>query len=372
MDPQAEVHKLKNEILASLNHELRTPLSGIVGLMDLLDEERLGAEQRECVREVRMCAEDLLRSLNVAFEYATLAAGQFALDELRFNVAECLQSAVDSYLPRAAAKNVALSLSVKGELPGLAIGDVARVREVLMCLIDNGLKFTTEGSVTVRASAQKVRADRFILAVDVRDTGVGVPAEQAVRIFEAFQQGESGLDRGYAGMGMGLALAQRIVSIMKGSIGLKSVQGRGSTFRVRIPLRLPAESPVPAALGHRGVPVLVVEDNALAMRVAVHVLGRAGYEVDKAASGEAAIEAAASKRYGLILMDLEMPGMGGFEAARHIRTLQAGQDVPMLALTAHTGNEYRKRCIAEGMQGFLSKPVRAAELLSVVRQNVRP
>jgi CheY-like chemotaxis protein len=318
-----------------------------------------------------MCAEDLLRSLDMAFEYATLAAGLFALDELRFNVAECLQSAVDSYLPKAAAKNVALSLSVKGELPGLAVGDAARVREVLMCLIDNGLKFTTAGSVTVRAAAQKVCGDRFTLAIDVRDTGVGVPAEQAVRIFEAFQQGESGLDRGYAGMGMGLALAQRIVSMMKGSIGLKSARGRGSTFRVRIPLRLPADSPVPAAQGCRGVPVLVVEDNALAMRVAVHVLRQAGYEVDKATSGEAAIEAAASKRYGLILMDLEMPGMGGFEAARHIRTLQASQDVPMLALTAHTGNEYRKRCIAEGMQGFLSKPVRAAELLSVVRQNVR-
>ncbi|HWR52499.1 MAG TPA: response regulator [Bryobacteraceae bacterium] len=371
VDAQAEVHRLKTEFLASLNHEIRTPLSGIVGMMDLLDETRLGTEQREYVAWARMCAEDLLCSLSVAIEYAALAAGQLTLEEMHFNVAECLQSAVDVYLPKAAAKNVALSLSVKGDLPGLAVGDASRLREVLMHLVDNGLKFTQEGSVTVRASAQKILGDRFTLAVDVRDTGVGVPADWAVRIFESFQQGETGLDRSYAGMGMGLALARRLVAMMKGTIELKSAQRQGSTFRVRIPFRLPEESAPPIAGASHGRCVLIVEDNALALRVAEHVLRRAGYSVDTATSGEAAIEAASSKQYGLILMDLEMPGMGGFAAARCIRKLHDAEIVPMLALTAHTGSDYRRRCAAEGMQGFLSKPVRAAELLSVVRQTVR-
>lgn len=371
VDPQAEIHKLKNEFLASLNHEFRTPLSGIVGMMDLLDETRLAPQQREYVDAARMCAEDLLRSLSVALEYAALSAGQFTLEQTPFNLLECLESAVESCRPKAAAKNLALSLAVEGELPGLAVGDAARLREVLMHLIDNGLKFTTEGSVQVRAVAEDVAEDGFALAVEVRDTGVGVPAERAVRIFDAFQQGETGLDRGYAGMGMGLALARGIVNMMNGTIELETAQSSGSTFRFRVQLRLPVESPAPAVRELRGRPVLVVEDNALALRVAEHVLRRAGYSVETATSGEAAIEAASSKRYGLILMDLEMPGMGGFEAARRIHEILGDERVPMLALTAHTGNEYRRRCLQEGMQGFLSKPVRASELLSVVRRNLR-
>lgn len=371
VNPHAEIEKLKTEFLASLNHEIRTPLSGIVGMMDLLGETRLGEDQREYVEAARMCAEDLLRSLGVALEYAALTAGQLTLEEMPFNVAECLEGAVEAYRPKAAAKNVALSLSVDGELPGLAVGDAARLRTVLLHLIDNGLKFTPEGSVAVRAASEEVRAGRFVLAIEVRDTGVGVPAERAVRIFDAFQQGESGLDRGYVGMGLGLALARSIVRMMNGTIELDSPQGQGSTFRVRVPLRLLEESPVPAIGDPRGKTVLIVEDNALALRVAEHVLRRAGYSVDTAISGEAAIEAASANQYSLILMDLEMPGMGGFAAARRIRNLPGGEQVPMLALTAHTGNQYRRRCLAEGMQGFLSKPVRASELLNAVRQNLR-
>ncbi len=366
-EPYEEIRKLRNEFLASLNHEIRTPLSGILGMMDLLEESGLAAEQREYVGAARMCAEELLRHLNAALEYSALASGHLALSESEFNLPECLRTTVELYRPKAQSRNLRLSLLLETGMPEGAVGDPARIHEILAHLVDNAIKFTSEGEIEVSAGAAERRGGCFRLVIAVRDTGIGIPEEHRKEIFESFQQIDTGLARRYDGLGLGLALVSQLVRLMHGTISVESTPGQGSTFQLSIPLRLVAEPPAATQTDRTGR-VLIVEDNELGVRIVCHLLCRAGFEVDAALSGEAGIAAAAEKVYDLVLMDIEMPGMSGLEATRKIRELPAYAAVPIVALTAHADGESRAECLAHGMQGFLSKPIRAQELLSAVRR----
>jgi len=371
-DPREQIHKLKSEFLASLNHEIRTPLSGILGMLDLLDESELSFEQREYVSSARMCAEDLLSSLNTALEYSALAVGQLKLEEAEFNLAECVRSAVEQHQARAQARGIALTVSLEGQFPGLVVADGMRVRDVLSHLVDNALKFTPRGSVSVTAQCTNGCAPLCLLAT-VRDTGIGIPADQFPAIFDSFHRIDSGFSRRYAGFGLGLALVQRLVDLMGGKVEVESRPGQGSEFRVRIPLKPAPDSPVASgSAGQSDNCILVVEDDELGRRIATHILRRAGYDIDTAADGPSAIAAARNRPYALILMDIEMPGIGGIETMRAIRMLPGRDPVPVLALTAHVGAEYRDECLAQGMQGFLTKPVRPQDLLAAVRHVIGP
>lgn len=369
-DARAEIHKLKSEFLASLNHEIRTPLSGILGMMDLLEETGLDPDQREYVAAARMCAEDLLRHLNTALEYSALAAGQLKLDEAEFNLAECVRSAVEQHRPRALARGIALAVSLEGPFPGLVVADGVRVRDVLSHLIDNALKFTPRGSVSVTAECTNGSAPLCLIAT-IRDTGIGIPPEHFPAIFDSFHQIDSGLGRRYAGLGLGLAFVDRLVGLMGGKVEVESRPGHGSSFRVMLPLKpAPETTQSGDAAGEASNRVLVVEDDELGRRIADHILRRAGYDVEIVPDGEAGIAAAAARRPALILMDIEMPGIGGIEATRAIRALPGRESVPVVALTAHTGAEYREECLAQGMNGFLSKPVHPQDLLAAVRNMI--
>jgi CheY-like chemotaxis protein/two-component sensor histidine kinase len=361
-DPQDEVRRLKSEFLASLNHEIRTPLSGIVGMMDLLEETGLDPDQSEYVGAARMCAEDLLRHVNAALEYSALVAGQLKLEESDFNLVEVLRAALDTHQAKAQARGIAISLSLAGALPGLVVGDSVRLREILSHLIDNALKFTFSGEVAVSAEA----ADGALL-LTVQDSGIGIPAEQLPAIFDSFHQIDSGFGRRFTGLGLGLALVHRLALLMGGTVDVDSRPGHGSIFRLKLPLRPAREHPPGPELVEAGQRILVVEDDELGRRIAQHILSRAGYCVDMAVSGEAAIAEATARPYGLILMDLEMPGISGLDAMRAIRKLPGRESVPIVALTAHTGAEYRQECLTQGMQGFISKPVRAQDLLALLR-----
>jgi CheY-like chemotaxis protein len=335
--------------------------------MDLLEETGLAVDQSEYVAAARMCAEDLLRHLNAALEYSALAAGQLSLEETDFNLVEVLRAALDTHRAKAQAKGIAVSLSLAGPLPGLVVGDPVRLREVLSHLIDNALKFTFSGEVAVSAEAAH---GKLLLAV--RDTGIGIPADQLPAIFESFHQIDGGFGRRFTGLGLGLALVHRLVLLMGGTVTVESRPGHGSTFRLNLPLSPAREHAPGPELVEAARRILLVEDDEFGRRITEHILRRAGYDVDSAVSGEAAIAAAAAREYGLVLMDLEMPGMSGFDAVRAIRKLPGRQSMPVVALTAHTGAEYRQECLAQGMQGFISKPVRARELLALVRNAGRP
>jgi CheY-like chemotaxis protein len=324
------------------------------------------------VNAARLCAESLFEILNATLQYSSLEAGQFTLDEGEFSLREMLDAALNQHAPRAQAKGVRLFSTLEPGLPETMLGDAPRLRELLGNLIANAIKFTHSGSVELRVYIDR-RSEGNLLAMEVRDTGIGIPPDRIGTIFESFLQVDNGLSRGYPGLGLGLALTRKLAALMNGHVESESVLGKGSTFTVRLPLRQSAE-PAPEnpglKLGFRPA-VLAVEDNPVGQTVLRHLLGRHNVEVDSAMSGPAALALAATRRYDLVLMDLQMPEMDGLETTEKMRQLPGYETVPILALTANSSDEIRARCREAGMQAFVSKPVEAAELWSIVAKFVK-
>ena len=360
----ASFDRAKGAFLASLNHEVRTPLSGIVGMLDLLAETTLDEDQKDYLSAARLCTESLTELLNTSLEYAALEAGQITLDESEFSLRETLDAALSQHQPTAVTKRLKLSLSMESGMPETMMGDGPRLRELLSHLVSNAVKFTHVGSVELRASLEGE-----MLSIAVVDSGVGIPREKLDGIFDSFRQGDAGLSRAYPGLGLGLALTHRLVLVMGGKISVQSEVGRGSTFTVELPYR-GADAPVApvetVADPVTGPLILAVEDNPVGLRVLRHMLQRRNFRVVSATSGTEAINAARTNRVDLILMDLQMPDMNGLEASAEIRKLPGYADTPILALTANYSDQTREECLAHGMQAFLSKPVDANELWSTV------
>ncbi len=369
----SDFDQLKGQFLASLNHELRTPLSGVVGMTDLLLETRLDAEQFEYVAAVRECATQLLETLNSVLEYSALAAGNGRLEDCEFPLAAMVASVLEEFRPRATAKNIKLVQELPDAFPELVEGDGRYVRQMLHHLLRNAIKFTNHGEVRVASRLEQGSSPgRPLLRISVTDTGIGIPRAKLRLIFESFQQLDNGLARNYAGLGLGLALARKIVSMMRGEIEVSSEPGLGSTFTVRFPVRIADAQPgpqlvAPVPLRARQPRVLVVEDNKIAQQVVGRILRKANYDVEFADGGGDGVERAAREKYDLILMDLQMPGMDGFAATRGIRAVPGRDKVPIVALTANSTDEDRVACRQCGMQGFLSKPVHREELLACLQ-----
>lgn len=367
-----ELEQLKSTFLASLNHEIRTPLAGIIGMTDLLLESSLDEEQREYVNAARLCAENLVEILNATLEYTALEGGQFTLDDSEFSVREMLDAAMAQHLGKAQVKNLPVFLTLDPTLPETMLGDAPRVRELLAHLIANAIKFTPSGKVEVRVRPEMPPGQDHWLVIEVCDTGIGIAPAQLSEIFQSFRQGQRGLTRSYPGLGLGLALARKLAEVMHGSISVESQQGVGSRFTVRIPLRRPhidrGRTVAPALAGPR---ILAVDDNPVGLTVLRHVLKRHGLQADCASSGPEALEAAARRAYDLILMDLQMPGMDGMTTAVEMRKVPGYENVPILALTANFSDEVREQCRAHGMQAYLSKPVEANELMAAVSRHVK-
>jgi CheY-like chemotaxis protein len=369
--PQEELRRVTSEFLASLNHEIRTPLSGILGMTDLLLETALDEQQREYVGAARTCAEELLEQLNSVLELSELATGTFALEESDFNLAETLEAAARQHEPKAREKGLSFSVALEGELPQAAVGDAVRLGEIVQRLVGNAVKFTSRGEVDVRVSARPAAAGSIRLSVVVRDTGIGIAPDLLQSVFNAFRQIEGGLARRYPGLGLGLALVQRLVHRMDGEVALESEPGKGSVACFWVPLRIsnePAAQPPQMKAGALGRRVLVVEDHAISQRIVSHQLARHNFAVEIVSSGESALEEAARRHYDVILMDLQMPGMNGFETARRIRGLAGYAEVPVLALTARVSEDARAACLSQGMQGFLEKPVEVHKLLTAIER----
>jgi two-component system, sensor histidine kinase len=364
-----ELRDVQGQFLASLNHEIRTPLSGIFGMTDLLLETPLSDDQREFVGATRLCAENLLEILNVTLEYSALSANQVLLEETEFSLRDALEGVLGEFSAKAEAKGLLIERALDASLPEMVVGDPQRLRQILWHLVGNGVKFTRAGRVEVAASAV-AGADRHVrVKIRVQDTGIGIAPHQLADIFESFRQLETGLSRNHGGLGLGLAVAQKLIALLDGSISVDSELGKGSVFTVTLPFKLAMEggARLPEVEKSRGR-VLVVDDNSIAQTIASHALRRQSFEVECAGTGELAVEAAAKIRFDVILMDLQMPGWDGFETAQQIRRLPGYRETPIIAVTANCSDDYRARSLRCGMQDFLAKPVRTRDLVQAVEK----
>ena len=369
--------RLQSLFLATLSHEIRTPLAGMVGMTDLLLETNLNEEQHDYASTARLCAEDLLRILSAALQYSALASGRVKLEESDFNVRELAEAAITEHANLAKAKQLQLSLRLDPGVPATVFADGAHIKEVLGYLLNNAIKFTPHGTVELAISHAS-----GMLRFAVHDTGIGIPVERRKRIFEAFRQLDEGLAREYNGIGLGLTLAEKLTRLMNGRLTVESEPSAGSTFTVDIPIpsteTLPKKPHNKALIAHfkpdRSTPaplILAVEDNAAGATVIRHALKRHPVDLHIAASGEEAVEMASRLRYDLILMDLQMPGMGGLEAAAAIWKLPHSADVPILALTADVSDEVRRQCLENGMRGYLTKPLESIPLWAAIQRELK-
>lgn len=365
----------KLQFLASLNHEIRTPLSGILGMADLLLETQLDDEQKDYVQAARQCAHGLFDLLNDTLEYTSLSSGCVQLDEAEFHLEDTLHNAAAEHMPRAKAKGLELQYLPDANLPRTAIGDAYRVRQVLTLLTQHAIQTSEGGSIVLEAKSEAVIGRQFTLHLSVRCTNTTITPDHVREVFETFDHVEEGGMRRFNGIGLGLALTRRVVQLLGGDMVLESTANGDSLMTAEIPLQLP--KPILVQPNLRGsqakvntVRLLVVEDNRISQQVLSAILSKGGFEFDCASDGPAAIAAAKARQYHLILMDLQMPGMDGLEATDHIRELENYQDVPILALTAEVSDQVRAQCRQKGMAAFLNKPVHASVLLAEVNAHL--
>jgi CheY-like chemotaxis protein len=366
-----ESSALKLQFLASLNHEIRTPLSGILGMSDLLLETQMDDEQREYVQMVRQCAGGLFDLLNDTLEYTSLASGCVQLDESEFHLQDTIQAAVGELSAKAADKNMVLASRLGTDLPSTVIGDAYRLRQVLHLLIKHAINSADLGSITVIASVQPGSARSLTLHLAVTSTHGGMSTENFREVLESFDRIEGGATRRFDNKALCIALTRRVVQLMHGDFVVESLAEGGSRTTVEIPMQLPKPVLVSAQLragaGRDSAPrILVVEDNRISQQVLSAMLGKGEFAFDCVGDGPSAIAAAAARHYSLVLMDLQMPGMDGLEATERLRQLPGYQETPILALTAEVSDQVRTLCRQRGMAEYLVKPIQAAHLINTV------
>jgi CheY-like chemotaxis protein len=374
-----EADRAKTAFLATLSHELRTPMNGILGMAELLLLSNLDADQRETARHLRRAATSFIDILNKLLEFSTLEAGSCELANREFAPAVFLREAVAVHRRLAEAKGLAFRIDIK-DLPERLCGAPERVAQLLGHLLDNAVANTATGSISVEAledpgapPAQELScgggagAEPFRLLLRVRDTGCGIPADRLPQLFESFTQGEDYLTRRTGGLGLGLAMSQRLAERLGGVLGAESTPGEGSVFYARLPLRRCLVGGDPSHLS--GVRVLVVEDNQVNRLFVAKTLAREGCSVIEASGGAEAARRLGENAVDLVLMDLQLGDMDGITLTRRIRSGEfcPDADIPVVALTAHVQRGTRELCRAAGLDEVLSKPISAAELTQALR-----
>ncbi len=379
-DAAERANRAKGTFLANVSHEIRTPLNAVIGTAELLEDTDLTAVQLDHLAAIRESAEALLDIINDILDFSKIEADRLQSEQQPFRLRDRLENLVKSLAPRLHGKPVAIRSDVAGDAPDALVGDARLLRQVLANLLSNAIKFTERGTIDLRARAQERTADTVTLRFEVADTGIGIPPDKQRVIFEEFVQADASTTRRYGGTGLGLAIASRLVDALGGEIGLESEPGAGSTFHftARFGLdRAPIEAPV-----HREpivelppLHVLLVEDSVANQRVGAGMLEKMRHTVRIVANGGAAVEACAAERFDVILMDLQMPGMDGYEATRAIRRREHDEGTPktpIVALTARASRGNEDLCFAAGFDGYLAKPYRSRELVDAIAAVVSP
>lgn len=390
----------KSSFLTRVSHEIRTPLNGVIGMLEVLAGSSLTPKQQHQLRVARTSATSLLGLINDLLDFSKIEAGKLELETVPFSLRTIAADIEEAFGHVAASKQLALSCDVSESVPEFVLGDPDRVRQILVNLVNNALKFTENGHVAINIEAHPQSP---MICFHVRDTGIGIPESRQGRLFHDFMQVDSSTSRKYGGTGLGLAICRQLVELMDGEIGFESQAAEGSTFRVRLPLAATSLVPTlsdssqtisvrdalrvtrfveaadeePAITFTQGR-LLLAEDNEINQMVAVELLKMADWSVDVVANGLEAVAAVQRTAYDGILMDCQMPEMDGLTAAREIRLLEAAgrlprcthELIPIIAFTANAASEDRERCLAAGMNAFAVKPLVIEQLLATIQQVV--